>query len=922
MDQYPVVIIAKKGSWTSSIKVKNLFQKAVKVGLSAISANPFATGGVTAAKESLSLFNIDAPIEQRAHYLIANALFDTIIHLIPEEARKNYKSLVNQTTFLENTIHEEMNGTPVTIPPTFFSAPTELPIVANTSEIYEQWLIEVLGVAEKNARKIKKQFKKQFFIAVVNEWHSQKEYYTPILNALECPFAKVWEKEYQQQQYYKRIKEFYHQGALGDKKLPLSKMYIKPSFAVHKRCFSSSSDEYSFSRDDFMENHNFNGNIHDYIAQRVIHDQQPLGLAVEQERLIFLLGQPGQGKSSFCYHTIHQLLSDEDFDQNLYFVKLKYIENINELINQPLQEIEKYLKNIKKIAFKEENSVLILDGLDELYMSNGISKNQLKDFYHQLEQAIKNHPSLSIIITARYNYLQINSINKKLSTVLKLGVTTLQQQQTWLQKYNEAYPQSKLTIAMLNQIHKASNLRHVKELIEQPILLHLVAKSEVEIKDGLNRTAIYEQLFDNLLERSWAQDDGPLKKFQNLVDYKETYIDWLREIAYTIYTSDFEYINRKTLSQLETTKEVKNHINTKEEEQEALKDLLVAFYFQNTKKHQADEVEERSNNAIEFLHKSLQEYLAAEYIWEALLDKKKKRYKLNETEALKLFSDLFSAKHLSPSMLSLLREIIETDDDTQKKEELANRIEELLPYFLDNQFLYSYNTDEKILPTDKAQHTANGCWFILNVLDCTKQIIPTNTNVRKYQFILTNFLKTHSNSLYKLNLSYSNLNGINLNRINLSHSYLNNVSLKYATLIETNLSSTDLNNANLSNTKLMGVDLSDANLRNSALCGTNLTSACLHSSDLRNTDFRMATFHDTDLRNADLNNADLRNINLKKIYLQDTSFANTKVSHNFYSQLEQEDQKVFNERFYINYTTPIKKDWDKHYLIKEKPSKK
>jgi uncharacterized protein YjbI with pentapeptide repeats len=118
-----------------------------------------------------------------------------------------------------------------------------------------------------------------------------------------------------------------------------------------------------------------------------------------------------------------------------------------------------------------------------------------------------------------------------------------------------------------------------------------------------------------------------------------------------------------------------------------------------------------------------------------------------------------------------------------------------------------------------------------------------------------------------VDLSYAdlenlNLDGANLKDANLTRANLKNAILSNADLTDTNLFFADLTDADLSNANLTDANLFYADFLRSNLTGANLTRANLFytdfiSSNLNSANFKEAIINNTDFTNSDLSYADL-----------------------------------------------------------------
>ena len=111
-------------------------------------------------------------------------------------------------------------------------------------------------------------------------------------------------------------------------------------------------------------------------------------------------------------------------------------------------------------------------------------------------------------------------------------------------------------------------------------------------------------------------------------------------------------------------------------------------------------------------------------------------------------------------------------------------------------------------------------------------------------------------------LPNANLSYAHLTNANLSYAYLPEVDLRHAYLVNTNLSysrmsSADLRYAYLYNTNLSYADLRQANLAGAVLYESDLRHADLRYAELTGVNFAVANLTGADFRYAQLSNADL-----------------------------------------------------------------
>jgi len=125
----------------------------------------------------------------------------------------------------------------------------------------------------------------------------------------------------------------------------------------------------------------------------------------------------------------------------------------------------------------------------------------------------------------------------------------------------------------------------------------------------------------------------------------------------------------------------------------------------------------------------------------------------------------------------------------------------------------------------------------------------------------------------KIDLSESDLHGVNLVYFNLSDANLMNANLADTDLNMTNLSEANLSGVNLWKARLGGVNLFGANLNGANLIRADLFRVDLSNADLSNADLNGASLDQADLSETNLHEANLNGANLNGAYLRETNLS-------------------------------------------------
>ena len=745
------------------LNTEGLLTNALKLGVGAA-----FDAGMSLAMTGIDLVLQQIPkkdshsLPQRGAHLINQALLYAC--LVDLKRRSEPPQLFS----LEKKLAKQRGTLTITLTPDFFKRPDQAPFLQEFLPIYTLWLRETMDQPEHKVKNLSANLGNHFLDGIMLVFAEQRTYFQLLLNYFQSPFEERRIQRAYSRKYKQHLKDFYDQPTFNDDLLRLSYIYIEPDYQRY-------------------EGHGYDDpqpKLIDWLTQNLLLPYHKL----PEQRLFFLLGQPGQGKTSTCYRLVHDLLKEERFNKALYFIKFRALD-AEKLLADPFAALQDYLKEVHQLTDtlqSQQSLVLILDGLDELYMSSGLTRANLKDFYHKLKQKLQRCTTWTIVVTSRHHYLQEEDLDLRQTHVLKIAPLTLEQQLDWLERYKAVHPKMALTAQILEDIHENTNLEHVKELIEQPILLHIIARTGLVVENNASRASLYKELFNGLIQKNTEKNRD---RYSALLrsEAQKTFRHWLQTLAFTIYQSGHLYITYSEVKALPASKAVNELFDTPTNLSDALKDLLVTFYFKKT-------TTPDDNAAIEFLHQSLQEYLIVEYIFRRLQEELLKQHQEAQSAGiLKLFHDWFAHQELSPNLRDLIVEQIETLD---RKEELRAALKATLNYCLKHQFLPSY--DSKVAtpqppPMQQMAHTFHAYWWILAHLNPEQNKDLINEE-QQYPFLTLIRQPYQSVPLF---LSYLDLSGANLSGAN----------LRGVNLFEANLRGADLSRADLS-----GVDLSRVKL--------------------------------------------------------------------------------------------------------------
>lgn len=721
---------------------------------------------------------------------------------------------------------------------------------------------------------LKSNIEKEYYILLDSEPVLFKSY-NKYLN------SKMFSIENKENKIIKLLSEYanlYNKIVLNDEKgITLNDIYVLPEYLIHTSNINSEKIVLKDANKNFTNINNLikeeekEVNLHTFL-EKIIFKEKDYDYLSSNNRAIFLFGFPGQGKSSFTKRLAYEIIN-KDCSSNFFFLTFRNIKNISDLVSDPIGTIVRFIKttyNIEVTEIELRSSFLVLDGLDELYMKDNLKLTDIEDLCNNFIDEVSENQNFSFIITSRLNYVNIDKLKRKNPLLIQLEEFSTNQQIEWLKKYKSFYDNCSLSITDIKIINKEKyKYNHIKELITQPIILYLVVKSNNHLLSSTSRTDIYEKLFDSLIKRNWEKT-GQIKNLQEMNEKKLR--KFIKNLAFEIYLTGNGYINKTKLLKSPILKEFYDSLN-RENIFDSLKTVMIAFYLDEVKKNNQDiDNEDINDYAIEFLHKSLQEYMTAEKMYSDIIsisnyNEEEEEFYKKEEDVLNIFYSLFSENTLSNELIEYLNEIFNKKENNRNKF-LKNRLLSLFDRLLETDFLINVTGIKN--PLEKSANTFLGFWSILKILDDEENFIINDFRKNK---ILT-YMKILSSDKIYLDFSHQDFSDTDFENI-----VLQNVSLE----------NTNLNDANLSHVYVDGEDIYsyiEKRIRNA-------------TSFYQKDSMGYGSFYNSYMRDSNFEYADLNYSNFQSAYMNNVDFKNSKFNNSDFTGADFTDAKF--DEIFINY---------------------
>ncbi len=578
---------------------------------------------------------------------------------------------------------------------------------------------------------------------------------------------------------------------------------------------------------------------------------------------LFILGEPGIGKSSLVSKIVSTTLR-----KKVYCVRLRDLDK-KEIKKEGALNAILNLLSIEEINLTQKT--LILDGVDELC---GIEnyENSIDDFCFSLIEE-SHRLNFKLLFTSRLNYVHLEDSRFDTILVLKLLPFQKEQFEQWFNQYYTKHTQTKQTYLIKKHLFMLCNTKEEEEkkkleLFGIPLILYLLVELQVDISEINSLGQLYDKLFDDLEGRFY---DG--KTTHTLPNVYKSCKKIAEYIAQKMFDIQKDMLTSEQLHEvsLSLPEKLKTSFPMMIENEHF---YLLSFYYKINKE----------KCSVEFIHKSLMEYLVSEILYNRLSPILELNEEKQKEELQKELDKFFTFNTITNEISFFFLEKVKKNE---KQQPLFSLLKKHYKFYLEVGFLYKVSNNINSLT--KIQNLFISYWKLLRILANTKEdnLLENEKDLFCSYLIKISFknINLSYQNLTEINLSRTDLSGANLKGADLNKSDLSRAYLKGADLNKSNLSGAYLsiaylkgaylNGANLNKANLNKSYLSVANLKGADLKGAYLNEACLRGADLSETDLKRADLSGANLKGANLKRADLKGANLKGANLKGADLSET-----------------------------------------------
>jgi uncharacterized protein YjbI with pentapeptide repeats len=621
----------------------------------------------------------------------------------------------------------------------------------------------------------------------------------------------------------------------------------------------------------------------------------------KKDRVMFIQGGPGRGKSVFCRMFADWVRQHEHPRWTPILIRLRDIRTLEKDFEETLRKAvdRDFAKNDPGwLTDRNIRFLFLLDGFDELLME-GRTSGGLEEFLRQVgrfQESCQNNSEKRhrVLITGRS--LSLQSIERLMPANLeRVEILPMDDelQERWFTQWGKLIAANPVHLKAILQDERLPD--RVRELAREPLLLYLLAamhrdgEFKLEMFEGAAgakaRDLIYSRTIDWVLIKQrpeWLNKD--ITEFQT-----ESLRHILEEAGLCVVQSGGECAPIKMIEDRlkgddaakTLLEEARTRLNG-----DPLRNALAAFYLQPG---------QAGSGSVEFAHKSFGEYLCAGRIKESLADwaqpgiRRQEFYIPTEQMDWELY-DLLGFGGLTHEIVEYLTayfDLCPEQFDAEKIVRLFKRLEQFYVRWCNGEFIDAppENLPQKKMRllkeqlVDRAEPLGQrqvdvyaGLNVMILLLELNRYSLSRADLKEKLVFYACG--QTESKEFDKERLlqiiAYSKSQSFTTGLTGAgARFFLGGVKLVGVKLVGVDLTFADLS----------GADLHLADLRQSILCGARLQLACLKEATLQQADLTAAYLNGANLEGVNFSRAVLSRAYLKGAKVGGANFSNTDLTY-------------------------------------------
>ena len=418
-------------------------------------------------------------------------------------------------------------------------------------------------------------------------------------------------------QYKEKYEEvlFLHKNLPQNQAITLKNIFTLPAVEAHINQARTTKRDYNYAYHA----------IYDFLHHQIKESGD------QSADILFIEGQAAMGKSSLVAWLSWHYYNQTSIARRLFSAQRLIVIRLRDIllckntldVQAPFEDIymyllgeESYLHHNKREKIGKtllSNSVLILDGFDELCMVDSITGIGKDIYFLNMYRELKRLDcSCKVIITTRPNYLPLKSLDfPKWHFIIQPFKED--KRKIWITKYDR--------IIKIPQEIKKSLLDKqdgkLECLLEAPLTLYMITAKKICLSGTINLWKLYHSIFSEEIYVRNYDKEGP----HSINEYKDFLQALTTEIAYALSGEMHFFSTIEKLLEISQIRDLvkklegidsKNQVDYNQLEKVLTDCFGVASYFKTMNKKNAQGV---MKNAVEFFHNNIKDYFACEYIW-------------------------------------------------------------------------------------------------------------------------------------------------------------------------------------------------------------------------------------------------------------------------------------------------------------------
>lgn len=399
-------------------------------------------------------------------------------------------------------------------------------------------------------------------------------------------------------EYARNFEEPLFMHTYTDSRVTLKQLYIAPAFTRYERVDGFQSGDVGEYR--LYESRDLEGSLCNYVRSK----------KYTRERFLFIEGGAAIGKTSLVSRLCWIYRNQRGVSEGILGKHPLVCVRLRELDFQKAESAEQVLLHylgIPDIATFEHcypESLLVLDGADELIMVRGIPHGSVEEFLLELQRKFRSH---KFLITTRPHFLNLEKFRSSLFQYRKIELLHYDEQMRaeWLKRYKACGQNVPEKTELFIRSFRG---REDNGIVDTPLALYLLAQCDAESDLLGNQWALFRRIFSEAILKgeynaNFAESAALMDERSGAINYRA-----VQAIAFRIFRNASE--ERYYLTQKEIMEAI-SECNLEDLSPERVRETCVlCAYWKNV----------GSIGALEFYHNNIRDFFLCEYLCRHLIE--------------------------------------------------------------------------------------------------------------------------------------------------------------------------------------------------------------------------------------------------------------------------------------------------------------